>query len=775
MTLNAALENESHDGADNNTRATAQSLEPSFLTFNASVNSSQSSAYPGRGAVLGTLEASTLAVIDSDDFESGGLDGQWTTFSDHPEGRIQATGSFGTAGGSFALLMDIEPGPFPVLNLNEAIWTVDLSGQTQATLQFAHRNFSDETNFLPSDFGGHSNGDGVAISDDGVNWHTVVNAGDLTSSDWQTFKVDLAAEAAAAGMTLGAGFQIKFQQWDNFPLTTDGRGYDEIVLGIPVRAEDFHSFSLKAGESVTLALNGSADLELQNAAGTTLATASGGAANIDQVISDFVASAPGTYYARVSSAADTASDYSLLVTRNSEFDTEKNDTLATAQGLVSTQVAGRAWALGALTAGRTITLDYVDSGWWNSFGEHEATNDNYFVGQVPDEYRNFFVFDLAGVSGLIVDAQLRLTNPFGGFSSTDPTEIYSLFDVSTPISALSASGFGDTGIFDDLGTGATLGSQTVSFADDGQIVSVSLGQAGLSSLNAAEGGLFALGGALTTLAGGAVEQFLFGFSGQPDNVRQLVLTLADMSDVYRVTADALKTLEVQTLTPASKNGEVVNALDPMVRIYNAAGVLVASDDNSLPDGRNAKVSYKVPKGAGGTYYIEVIPSTATTQPTQGEYILSVKGSSTLPSGSPLLAASTPTGKAAKGNLTTAAARPLLQEALRRWKLAGFDTSVLGKLDIRVVDLDGRTLGFASGKTIYLDVNAAGWGWFVDRTVRSDGEFDKAGNQGEQGRIDLLTVLMHEVGHLLGQEHSLDGIMLDTLGTGVRRKPGSAVL
>jgi hypothetical protein len=66
----------------------------------------------------------------------------------------------------------------------------------------------------------------------------------------------------------------------------------------------------------------------------------------------------------------------------------------------------------------------------------------------------------------------------------------------------------------------------------------------------------------------------------------------------------------------------------------------------------------------------------------------------------LLAASTPTGKAAKGNLTAAGARPLLQEALRRWRLAGVDTSVLGKLTIRVLDLGGRTLGFASGKTIY---------------------------------------------------------------------------
>ena len=83
-------------------------------------------------------------------------------------------------------------------------------------------------------------------------------------------------------------------------------------------------------------------------------------------------------------------------------------------------------------------------------------------------------------------------------------------------------------------------------------------------------------------------------------------------------------LEVQTSTPADRAGEFVNLLDPMVRVYNSAGVLVASNDNGAPDGRNAKPSYKVPKGAGGAYYIEVLPSTATAQPTRGEYILSVK-------------------------------------------------------------------------------------------------------------------------------------------------------
>ena len=63
----------------------------------------------------------------------------------------------------------------------------------------------------------------------------------------------------------------------------------------------------------------------------------------------------------------------------------------------------------------------------------------------------------------------------------------------------------------------------------------------------------------------------------------------------------------------------------MLRLYDAAGNLLATNDNGASDGRNAKLSYKVPKNGGGTFYIEVLASDATAEPTKGEYILSVKG------------------------------------------------------------------------------------------------------------------------------------------------------
>jgi len=117
-------------------------------------------------------------------------------------------------------------------------------------------------------------------------------------------------------------------------------------------------------------------------------------------------------------------------------------------------------------------------------------------------------------------------------------------------------------------------------------------------------------------------------------------------------------------------------------------------------------------------------------------------------------------------------QPLLSEALTRWQFAGVNMSVLGNIQIQISNLGGNTLGLASGHTIWLDDNAAGWGWFVDPTPRNDSEFRRRGNQGEMNRMDLLTVLTHEIGHVMGYEHEQSGVMEDTLVAGTRRMPGA---
>ncbi len=134
----------------------------------------------------------------------------------------------------------------------------------------------------------------------------------------------------------------------------------------------------------------------------------------------------------------------------------------------------------------------------------------------------------------------------------------------------------------------------------------------------------------------------------------------------------------------------------------------------------------------------------------------------------LLAASTATRDLSAASLAETQLQPIVVEAFHRWQLAGINAADLGSIDVRIGDLPGTTLGLASGNTIWIDTNAAGWGWFVDRTPGSDREFTRLGNQGEQDRMDLLTVVMHELGHVLGYDHDEDGLMAETLATGVRR-------
>ncbi|MFO0903247.1 MAG: proprotein convertase P-domain-containing protein [Pirellulales bacterium] len=118
-------------------------------------------------------------------------------------------------------------------------------------------------------------------------------------------------------------------------------------------------------------------------------------------------------------------------------------------------------------------------------------------------------------------------------------------------------------------------------------------------------------------------------------------------------------------------------------------------------------------------------------------------------------------------LSVAQATPFVTEAMARWQAAGNDTSALRGVNVQIADLGGTTLGLAAGNTLWLDDNAAGWGWFVDSTPRDDAEFALPGNQGEQDRMDLLTVVMHELGHLLGRGHDEEGLMAETLAAGVR--------
>jgi hypothetical protein len=122
----------------------------------------------------------------------------------------------------------------------------------------------------------------------------------------------------------------------------------------------------------------------------------------------------------------------------------------------------------------------------------------------------------------------------------------------------------------------------------------------------------------------------------------------------------------------------------------------------------------------------------------------------------------------KETLRAEQVQPLLAEALGRWQAAGVDTSTLHGIEVRIAGLGGLMLGKADSGILWLNDNAAGWGWFVDATPREDSEFTTPGDQGEGGRMDLVTVLEHEIGHRLGRDREASGVMQAALTAGTRR-------
>ncbi len=133
--------------------------------------------------------------------------------------------------------------------------------------------------------------------------------------------------------------------------------------------------------------------------------------------------------------------------------------------------------------------------------------------------------------------------------------------------------------------------------------------------------------------------------------------------------------------------------------------------------------------------------------------------------------------------------PLLAVAIAHWVAAGASAAQKAQMEYAAAHIiidDLPNSGFLANSDehgiITIDGNAAGWGWFIDSTPADNAEFHTttvpnqlmANGGNAASHIDLLTVLVHELGHVIGLADSTSaGVMNVALDAGERRLPDPA--
>jgi hypothetical protein len=142
------------------------------------------------------------------------------------------------------------------------------------------------------------------------------------------------------------------------------------------------------------------------------------------------------------------------------------------------------------------------------------------------------------------------------------------------------------------------------------------------------------------------------------------------------------------------------------------------------------------------------------------------------------------------NLTQAQLSVIVAAAIEHWAAAGASADQIATLQhvsYEVGDAMSGWLAESTANHVLIDVNANGHGWFVDPTPLDSSEFANLASptraftdpaSDAAGHMDLLTVVMHEMGEQLGLADQFatdaqNNVMSAYLQDGERRLPGTA--
>jgi peptidyl-Asp metalloendopeptidase len=162
------------------------------------------------------------SLVFTETFETGIFGDSWLTET-ITEGRVVISTTWPYTG-SYSLILD-DDSPGGNYSFASAALVVDLDGQSDVNLSFWYRDFNDDS---------HPTEDGVFISDDqGETWYQAFQFANSMSDFSQTI-ISLDQAASAAGMSFNDRFMIKFQFYDNYPITSDGYSIDNICVGCQI-------------------------------------------------------------------------------------------------------------------------------------------------------------------------------------------------------------------------------------------------------------------------------------------------------------------------------------------------------------------------------------------------------------------------------------------------------------------------------------------------------------------------------------------------------------